>query len=63
VHGLTLPLLTTAGGDKFGKSEDGNVWLDPAKTSPYRFYQFWVNQDDRDLERLFLTFTFGDGGG
>lgn len=58
VHGLTLPLLTTAAGDKFGKSEDGNVWLDPAKTSPYRFYQFWINQDDRDLERLFLTFTF-----
>lgn len=58
VHGLTVPLLTTASGAKFGKSEDGNVWLDPAKTSPYRFYQFWLNQDDRDLERLLRTFTF-----
>jgi tyrosyl-tRNA synthetase len=58
VHGLTVPLLTTATGAKFGKSEDGNVWLDPAKTSPYRFYQFWLNQDDRDVERLLKTFTF-----
>lgn len=58
VHGLTVPLLTTAGGAKFGKSEDGNVWLDPARTSPYRFHQFWLNQDDRDLERLLRTFTF-----
>lgn len=58
VHGLTLPLLTTASGAKFGKSEAGNVWLDPAKTSPYAFYQFWINQDDRDVERLLLTFSF-----
>ncbi|HEX9166574.1 MAG TPA: tyrosine--tRNA ligase, partial [Gemmatimonadales bacterium] len=58
VHGLTVPLLTTATGAKFGKSEDGNVWLDPARTSPYKFYQFWLNQDDRDLERLLMTFTF-----
>jgi tyrosyl-tRNA synthetase len=58
VHGLTVPLLTTAAGAKFGKSEDGNVWLDPARTSPYKFYQFWLNQDDRDLERLLMTFTF-----
>jgi tyrosyl-tRNA synthetase len=58
VHGLTVPLLTTATGAKFGKSEDGNVWLDPAKTSPYKFHQFWLNQDDRDLESLFRTFTF-----
>jgi tyrosyl-tRNA synthetase len=58
VHGLTVPLLTTATGAKFGKSEDGNVWLDPAKTSPYKFYQFWLNQDDRDVERLLKTFTF-----
>ena len=58
VHGLTVPLLTTATGAKFGKSEDGNVWLDTARTSAYKFYQFWLNQDDRDLERLLLTFTF-----
>ena len=58
VHGLTLPLLTTASGAKFGKSEAGNVWLDPEKTSPYAFYQFWINQDDRDVERLLLTFSF-----
>ena len=58
VQGLTVPLLTTAVGAKFGKSEEGNVWLDPAKTSPYRFYQFWLNQDDRDLDRLLRVFTF-----
>ncbi|HSR15510.1 MAG TPA: tyrosine--tRNA ligase, partial [Gemmatimonadales bacterium] len=58
VHGLTVPLLTTASGTKFGKSEDGNVWLDPARTSPYRFYQFWINQDDRDVDQLLRTFTF-----
>jgi tyrosyl-tRNA synthetase len=58
VHGLTLPLLTTATGAKFGKSEEGNVWLDPARTSPYKFYQYWINQDDADVERLLRTFTF-----
>jgi tyrosyl-tRNA synthetase len=57
-HGLVLPLLTTASGAKFGKSESGNVWLDPAKTSPYKFYQFWLNTEDADVERLFKTFTF-----
>jgi tyrosyl-tRNA synthetase len=57
-HGLVFPLLTTAGGSKFGKSEQGNVWLDPAKTSPYQFYQFWLNVDDRDVERLLNFFTF-----
>jgi tyrosyl-tRNA synthetase len=57
-HGLVFPLLTTAAGGKFGKSEAGNVWLDPAKTSPYQFYQFWVNTDDRDVERLLRLFTF-----
>src|SRR5688572_19289057 len=46
-HGLVVPLLTTASGAKFGKSEGGNVWLDPAKTSPYQFYQYWLNTDDR----------------
>lgn len=57
-HGLVLPLLTTAAGAKFGKSEDGNVWLDPARTTPYRFYQFWLNSDDRDADRLLRFFTF-----
>ncbi|HTS87919.1 MAG TPA: tyrosine--tRNA ligase [Gemmatimonadales bacterium] len=57
-HGLVFPLLTTSSGGKFGKSEAGNVWLDPAKTSPYQFYQFWLNTDDRDVERLLKFFTF-----
>ncbi len=57
-HGLTFPLLTTASGAKFGKTEAGAVWLDPAKTSPYKFFQFWVNTDDRDVERLLKFFTF-----
>ena len=58
VHGLVCPLLTTSAGAKFGKSEDGNIWLDPAKTSPYKFYQFWLNTDDRDVERLLKIFTY-----
>src|SRR5207247_3719552 len=49
-HGLVAPLVTTASGAKFGKSEAGAIWLDPALTSPYAFYQFWVNTDDRDTE-------------
>ena len=57
-HGLTFPLLTTASGVKFGKTESGAVWLDPAKTSPYRFFQFWLNTDDRDVEKLLKYFTF-----
>jgi tyrosyl-tRNA synthetase len=57
-HGLTFPLLTTAAGTKFGKTEGGAVWLDPARTSPYKFFQFWVNTDDRDVERLLKFFTF-----
>ncbi len=57
-HGLVFPLLTTAAGAKFGKSEEGNVWLDPAKTSPYKLYQFWLNIDDRDVERCLKLFTF-----
>ena len=57
-HGLVLPLMTTASGAKFGKSEAGNVWLDPAKTSPYRFFQFWLNADDRDVGGFLRTFTF-----
>ncbi len=58
VHGLVCPLLTTTAGGKFGKSEGENVWLDPARTSPYRFYQFWLNSDDRDVDRLLKLFTF-----
>ncbi|MGH2611090.1 MAG: tyrosine--tRNA ligase, partial [Tepidiformaceae bacterium] len=57
-HGLVTPLITTAAGAKFGKSEAGNVWLDPARTSPYQFYQFWLNGDDRDVERYLRLFTF-----
>jgi tyrosyl-tRNA synthetase len=57
-HGLVFPLITTASGAKFGKSESGNVWLDQERTSPYRFYQFWVNTDDRDVERYLKLFTF-----
>ncbi len=57
-HGIVFPLMTTAGGAKFGKSEDGNIWLDPARTSPYQFYQFWLNSDDRDVERFLKLFTF-----
>lgn len=57
VHGLVLPLLTTASGAKFGKSEGGNIWLDPDKTSPYRFFQFWLNVEDADVERLLKLFT------
>jgi len=57
-HGLVLPLLTTATGAKFGKSEEGAIYLDPARTSPYRFFQFWVNSDDRDVERWLRYFTF-----
>jgi tyrosyl-tRNA synthetase len=57
-HALVLPLLTTAAGAKFGKSEEGAVYLDPQKTSPYKFYQFWLNSDDRDVERWLEYFTF-----
>jgi tyrosyl-tRNA synthetase len=56
--GLVFPLVTNTSGTKFGKSEAGNVWLDPARTSPYQFYQFWINTDDRDVERYLKLFTF-----
>jgi len=56
-HGLVGPLFTTASGAKFGKTEGGAVWLDPALTSPYQFYQFWINTDDRDAERYLKLFT------
>ncbi|MGN6392904.1 MAG: tyrosine--tRNA ligase [Gemmatimonadales bacterium] len=58
VHGFVCPLITTASGAKFGKSEGGNVWLDADRTSPYHFYQFWLNTDDRDVERYLKLFTF-----
>ncbi|MDE0315055.1 MAG: tyrosine--tRNA ligase [Candidatus Poribacteria bacterium] len=58
VYGLTFPLLTTAGGAKMGKTADGAVWLDANKTSPYQFYQYWINTDDRDVERFLAYFTF-----
>ncbi len=54
---LTTPLVTKADGSKFGKSEGGNVWLDPDLTSPYKFYQFWLNQDDEQCPRLLRVFT------
>jgi len=55
---FTCPLLTKADGSKFGKTEKGNIWLDPAKTSPYTFYQFWLNTADADAERFLKVFTF-----
>jgi tyrosyl-tRNA synthetase len=56
-HALTLPLVTNSSGTKFGKSEGGNVWLDAERTSPYKFYQFWINIDDRDVGRYVRYFT------
>ena len=58
VFGLTLPLITNADGTKFGKTEKGAIWLDPKRTSVYRFYQFWINTDDRDVIRYLKYFTF-----
>ena len=55
-----MPLVTTASGVKFGKTEAGAVWLDPARTSPFRFYQFWLNTDDRDVVTYLKFFTFLD---
>lgn len=56
-HALTMPLVTTASGTKFGKTEAGSVWLDPLLTSPYSFYQYWMNVDDRDAGRYLRYFT------
>ncbi len=56
-HALTFPLVTTASGSKFGKTESGSVWLDADRTSPYQFYQFWINIDDRDVCRYLKYFT------
>lgn len=58
VFGLTVPLITKSDGTKFGKTEAGTVWLDPQKTSPYKFYQFWVNTADADVYRFLNFFTF-----
>jgi tyrosyl-tRNA synthetase len=57
-HGIVSPLLTTASGTKFGKTAEGTVWLDAARTSPYRFYQFWLGSDDRDVASLLKLFTW-----
>ena len=57
-HGLVFPLVTTSSGVKFGKTEAGAVWLDPKLTSPYRFYQFWLNTDDRDVITYLKFFTW-----
>jgi tyrosyl-tRNA synthetase len=57
-YGLTFPLIVSATGAKMGKTEKGAVWLDPKKTSPYEYYQYWINTDDRDVERFFTFFTF-----
>jgi tyrosyl-tRNA synthetase len=58
VHALSTPLLTKPDGTKFGKTESGTVWLDPTMTSPYAFYQFWLNVDDRQVGELLRVFTF-----
>jgi tyrosyl-tRNA synthetase len=59
-HGLVWPLMKTAGGAKFGKTETGTIWLDPARTSPFKFFQFWLNTDDRDVIDYLKYFTFLD---
>jgi tyrosyl-tRNA synthetase len=56
--GITFPLISTSSGEKMGKTAKGAVWLDPAKTSPYDYYQYWINTDDRDVARFLLLFTF-----
>ena len=61
-HGLVLPLVTTSSGTKFGKTEAGTIWLDPALTKPYEFYQFWFNTDDRDAVKYLKFFTLLDEG-
>jgi tyrosyl-tRNA synthetase len=57
-YGITFPLIKTADGKKMGKTEKGAVWLDPNRTPPYEYYQFWMNTDDRDVERFLSLFTF-----
>ncbi len=58
MHAFVTPLVTKADGTKFGKTEGGAVWLDPRLTSPYAFYQFWLNGDDRDVTRYLRYFSF-----
>ncbi|MFZ5569164.1 MAG: tyrosine--tRNA ligase [Thermodesulfobacteriota bacterium] len=58
VCGITFPLITTSSGAKMGKTAQGAVWLDPAKTSPYEYFQFWINTDDLDVKRFLALFTF-----
>ncbi|MGW7379949.1 tyrosine--tRNA ligase [Streptomyces sp. NPDC054794] len=58
VHALATPLITKADGTKFGKTESGTVWLDPELTTPYAFYQFWLNADDRDVSKFLRIFSF-----
>ncbi|EGQ3083132.1 tyrosine--tRNA ligase [Staphylococcus pseudintermedius] len=58
IYGFTIPLVTKADGKKFGKSESGTIWLDPEKTSPYEFYQFWINTSDDDVIKFLKYFTF-----
>lgn len=62
VFGLTMPLITKSDGSKFGKTEAGTIWLDPARTSPYAFYQFWLNTADADVYRFLKYFTFLEVG-
>jgi len=62
VFAITTPLLTKTDGTKFGKSESGNIWLDAAMTTPYHFYQFWINADDRDLPKFLRYFSFKNRG-
>src|SRR5690606_1404864 len=57
-YALTCPLITKADGTKFGKSEGGNIWLDANRTSPYKFYQYWLNTSDVDAEKYIKIFTF-----
>lgn len=57
-YALTCPLITKADGTKFGKTEEGNVWLDAHRTSPYKFYQYWLNTSDTDAEKYIKIFTF-----
>jgi tyrosyl-tRNA synthetase len=58
VFGTTFPLITTSGGAKMGKTAKGSVWLDPDRTTPYEYYQYWINTDDRDVARFMALFTF-----
>ncbi|MCL4147771.1 UNVERIFIED_CONTAM: hypothetical protein GTU68_000779, partial [Idotea baltica] len=59
-YAITCPLITKSDGSKFGKSEGGNVWLDAKRTSPYKFYQYWLNASDEDAEKYIKIFTFLD---